>query len=148
MRTIFLLVAGLLWSSQGSAQAAEENCPELPTGAAVAWDVVHGPDFVFCKAIRDSDGTQALSVMLGPDPSFRPERGMREQTALIDGHKVRWYRGEVATVREVHVRETLVELGRRSNAHIVVRADSEDLLAQNQQLAEALRFRATAVGGD
>ena len=148
MRTMILLLAGLLWSGHATAQAAEENCPELPTDAVVTWDVVQGRDFVFCKAIRDSDGSQALSVMLGPDPAFRPERGMREETALIDGHKVRWYRGEVATVREVHVRETLVELGRRSNAHIVVRADSEDLLAQNQQLAEALRFRATAVGGD
>jgi len=144
----FLLVAGLLWSGQGSAQAADENCPELPAGADVAWEVVQGSDFVFCKGIRGSDGSQALSVMLGRDPSFRPERGMREQTAVIDGHKVRWYRGDVATVREVHVRETLVELGRRSKAHIVVRADSEDLLARNQQLAEALQFRATAVGGD
>jgi len=148
MRTMFLLVAGLLWAGQGSAQAAEENCPELPTGAGVAWDVVQAPDFVFCKAIRESDGTQAFSVMLGPDPTFRPERGMREETGVIDGHRVRWYRGDVATMREVHVRETLVELGRRSNAHIVVRADTEDLLVRNQQLAEAMRFRATAVGGD
>src|SRR5690606_21323649 len=103
---------------------------------------------VFCKAIRASDGTQAFSVMLGRESPFRPVREMREENARIDGHNVRWYRGEVATRRNVLVRETLVDLGRRSSAHIVVRADSEDLLAENRRLAERLRFRATAVGGD
>lgn len=148
MRTMFLLLAGLLWSGHATAQAAEENCPELPAGAALGWEAVQGPDFVFCKAISETDGNQAFSVLLGPDPVFRPERALREDGGVIDGHKVRWYRGDVATRRDVHVRETLVELGRRSNAHVVVRADSEELLARNLQLAEAMRFRATAVGGD
>ena len=131
MRTTSLLLAGLLWSSHATAQAAEENCPELPAGAALAWEVAHGPDFVFCKAISQADGSQAFSVMLGPDPLFRADRALRENDAVIDGHKVRWYRGDIATRREVQVRETLVELGRRSNAHIVVRADSEERLAHN-----------------
>lgn len=148
MRTIFLLLAALLWWGQASAQSAEENCPELPAGAALGWDVVNGPDFVFCKAIRQADGIQAFSVLIGPDPVFRADRALRERDGVIDGHRVRWYRGDVATRRDVHVRETLVELGRRSNAHIVVRADSEEQLARNRQLAEALRFNATAVGGD
>jgi len=143
-----LLLAGLLWSGLAAAQAADENCPELPEGSGLDWQVVHGPDFVFCKAIHAVDGTQALSVMIGSGSTFKPERGMREENAVIDGHKVRWYRGDVATRREVHVRETLVELGRRRDAHIVVRADSEDLLARNQRLAEALRFSPVAVGGD
>lgn len=148
MRTMSLLLAGLLWSGHATAQAAEENCPELPAGGALGWEVAHGPDFVFCKAVNEADGSQAFSVMIGPDPLFRPERALRDDAAVIDGHKVRWYRGDVATRRDVHVRETLVELGRRSNAHIVVRADSEERLARNRQLAEAMRFRANAVGGD
>ncbi len=148
MRMMFVLMAGLLWSSHVAAQAADENCPELPVGASLGWEVAQGPDFVFCKAISQTDGSQAFSVMLGPDPVFRPDRALRDDSAVIDGHKVRWYRGDIATRRDTHVRETLVELGRRSNAHIVVRADSEDRLAHNRQLAESLRFRATAAGGD
>ena len=148
MRTMSLLLAGLLWSGHATAQAAEENCPELPAGVTLDWDVAHGPDFVFCKAISRDDGSQAFSVMIGPEPVFRADRSLRDESAVIDGHEVRWYRGDVATRRDVHVRETLVELGRRSNAHIVVRAGSEERLAHNRQLAEALRFRATAVGGD
>jgi hypothetical protein len=147
MKTMSLLLMALLCSGHAAAQAAEENCPDLPAGVELDWDVVNGPDFVFCKAML-GDGSQAFSVRLGPDPNFRPERSLREESALIDGHKVRWYRGEVATRRDVHVREALVELGRRSNAHIVVRADSEDMLARNLRLAEALRFRPDAVGGD
>jgi len=148
MKSMFLLLAGLLWSGHAFAQAAAENCPELPAGTDLSWDVVHGPDFVFCKAIRDSDGTQAFSVMLGSDVPFRPDRSLREEDARIDGRKVRWYRGEVATRRDVLVRETVVELGRRSTAHVVVRADSEELLAHNRRLAERMRFRDTAMGGD
>lgn len=148
MKPILLMLAGLLWASHAFAQDAAENCPELPPDADVTWDVVNGPDFLFCRAIRVSDGSQALSVMLGREATFRPDRNLRANEARIDGHKVRWYRGEVATRRDVHVRETVVELGKRSTAHIVVRADSEDALAQNLRLAERMRFRATAIGGD
>jgi len=148
MKSMVLLLAGLLWPGLALAQSAAENCPELPAGSDLSWDVVNGPDFLFCRAISAADGTQAFSVMLGSDVPFRPDRSLREEEARIDGRKVRWYRGEVATRRDVLVRETLVELGRRSNAHIVVRANSEDLLAQNRMLAERMRFRDTAMGGD
>jgi len=148
MKSKWLLLAGLLWSGHALAQGAAENCPELPSGAELTWDVVNGPDFLFCRAIRIDDGSQAFSVMLGRDSSFRADRSLREEDGRIDGHNVRWYRGEVATGGDVHVRETLVELGRRHTAHIVVRADSEARLAENRMLAERVRFRATAMGGD
>ena len=148
MKSIAILLAGLLWSGHALAQSAAENCPELPADTDLSWDVVNGPDFLFCKAISAADGSQAFSVMLGRDVAFRRDRSLREEDATIDGHKVRWYRGEVVTRRDVLVRETVVELGRRSNAHIVVRADSEDLLAANRMLAERMRFRDTAMGGD
>lgn len=123
------------------------TCPELPATTGLAWETVAGDDFLFCKAVRE-DGFQAFSVMLRADSPFRERMSLREEAGRIDGHKVRWYRGEVATRRDVHVRETVVELGKRSTAHIVVRADSEDALAQNLRLAERMRFRATAIGGD
>ena len=148
MRGMSLLLVGLLWVGPAVAQSADDACPQLPPGAGLVWELVQGPDFVFCKALDPGDGRQALSVMIGPDPVFRPERGLRDDAATIDGHKVRWYRGDVATQRELHVRETLVPLGRRRNAHVVVRADSESMLARNRELAEALRFDQAAVGGD
>lgn len=147
MKLGFLLLAGLLGSGHALAQGAE-NCPELPADADLSWEVTQRPGFVFCKAIRAADGSQAFSVQLGRNLAFRSERSLRAEEGRVDGHKVRWYRGEVATRREVLVRETVVELGRRSHAHIVVRADSEELLAQNLKLAEGMRFRATAAGGD
>ena len=148
MKRLSLLLVGLLWGGQAVAQPADDACPQLPAGAGLVWELVQGPDFVFCKALDAADGHQALSVMIGPDPLFRPDRALREDTATIDGHKVRWYRGDVASQRELHVRETLVPLGRRRNAHVVVRADSEPMLLRNRQFAEALRFGQGAVGGD
>lgn len=148
MKSMYLLLAALLWPGHVLAQSVVENCPELPSNSSLHWDALAGPDFVFCKAMRESDGSQAFSVMLRAESAFRPERALREDKALIDGHKVSWYRGEVATRQNVHVRETLVELGRKSTAHIVLRADSEAQLAENQLLAESLRFRPTSVGGD
>lgn len=148
MKRLSLLLVCLLGGGQAMAQPADDTCPQLPAGAGLVWELVQGPDFVFCKALDATDGRQALSVMIGPDPVFRPDRALREDTAMIDGHKVRWYRGDVATQRELHVRETLVPLGRRRNAHVVVRADSESMLARNRQFAEALRFDQGAVGGD
>ena len=59
---------------------------------------------------------------------------------------MRWYRGRWRPAATC-VRETLVELGRRHTAHIVVRG-SEARLAENRMLAERVRFRATAMGGD
>ncbi len=148
MKSMYLLSVALLWPGLALAQSVAENCPELPSGSSLHWEALAGPDFVFCKAMREADGSQVFSVMLRAESTFRPERGLREEKALIDGHKVSWYRGEVATRQDVHIRETLVELGKRNTAHIVLRADSEAQLAENQLLAERLRFRPTSVGGD
>ena len=147
MRTMVLLLSGLLSSIPVPAANAGERCPSLPAGSGLHWEVVDGPDFVFCKAIRSADGVQALSVMLGAQPSFRPDRSLREGDAMIDGRRVRWYRGDMAGQRDVHVRETVLELGRRRAAHVVVRADSEQALARHLQVAGSLRFDALAAGG-
>src|SRR5690606_4836004 len=40
MKPKVLLLAGLLCAGQAFAQTAAENCPELPQGADVTWDVV------------------------------------------------------------------------------------------------------------
>lgn len=148
MKAMSLLSVLLLWTGAAQAQSAVEHCPELPADGGLAWEVVNGAEFVYCKAVRLSDGSQVFSVNLARESSFRPTRTLRDGDSVIDGHEVRWYRGEVATRRTVEVREALVELGRRSTAHIVVRAESGPELAQNRRLAEGMRFRPTSVGGD
>ncbi|HRN61821.1 MAG TPA: hypothetical protein PK743_01735 [Luteimonas sp.] len=146
MKTTWCLIV-LLWPACALAQSSAENCPELPAGSGLDWDVTENTGFVYCKAIRDN-GSQAFAVMLRAESSFRGERQLREEEGVIDGHKVRWYRSEIVLQPGMLVRETLVGLGRRSTAHIVVRATSEDQLADNRRLAEGLRFRNTALGGD
>src|SRR5690606_33559013 len=119
----WLPLAAWLFPLGAMAQTAS-RCPELPAACGLSWQVMDGPDFTFCKAMRDGDGSQAFAVMLRPESSFRPDRSLREQEMVIDGHEVRWYRSELALEPDAIVRETLLELGRDSTAHITLRASS------------------------
>lgn len=142
----WLPMAALLVAPFASAQSV--SCPELPASAAgaLSWERVDGPDFAFCKAMRDTDGTQAFAVMLRADSQFRARRNLREgDEVVIDGHEVYWHRGEVPNGI---VRETLIELDRNSTAHIVVRARSEDELADALRIAGELRFRDARIGSN
>src|SRR5690606_2376099 len=125
MKSKWLLLAGLLWSGHALAQGAAENCPELPSGAELTWDVVNGPDFLFCRAIRIDDGSQAFSVRLGRDCGCRAERSRREEGGRTAGQKGGGARGEGAAGGGVRVRGPGGGLGRRHTAHSVVRAGSE-----------------------
>lgn len=138
-----LPLAALLASSTALAQSA--NCPELPVSSALSWEAMDGPDFTYCKAMRD-DGSQAFAVMLRADSDFREQRSLREgDEVLIDGHPVHWYRGEV---QNGLVRETVVEIDRDRSAHIVLRAQSEEQLVDTQRVAEAMRFADVRVGSN
>lgn len=137
-----LPLAALLASPVVAAQSA--SCPELPAASGLTWETVDGPDFTYCKAMRD--GTQAFSVMLRAESDFREQRSLREgDEVLIDGHEVYWYRGQV---QHAIVRETLLEIERNRTAHIVLRADSEEQLAQIQGIAQQLRFQDARIGSN
>jgi hypothetical protein len=138
-----LPLAMLLASPLAFAQSG--SCPELPAGTGMSWEKQEGPDFTYCKAMRD-DGHQAFAVMLRPDAQFRTRRSHREGSeVLIDGHQVYWYRGDVP--RGI-VRETLLELDRNATAHIVVRAENEAELADSQRIAQGMRFRDGRLGSN
>lgn len=114
------------------------TCPVLPAATGLSWEASPGTDFLYCKAMRE-DGHQAFSVMLRVGSPFRERFALREERAVIDGHKVRWYRGQLAN-EEAIVRETLIELDDGLTAHIVLRAGNALQLAESQRLAGLLRF--------
>lgn len=123
------------------------TCPELPASSGLSWESSAGEDFLYCKAVRE-DGHQAFSVMLrdGESP-FRERFSLREEKGLIDGHKVRWYRGQLAN-KDAIVRETLIELDDGLTAHIMLRVEDEQQLADSLRQAETLRFGDTRVGSN
>lgn len=127
--------AALIWSPL---VVAAGDCPQLPPDSGLRWEQRDVPGMVFCKAIG-ADG-ELFSVTLGDALPFRPVGSQQSGRGTIDGHKIRWYRGSDGFDPDVVLRETLVKLGRRREAHVVVRAPSEDALASRLLLVEALRF--------
>ena len=120
--------------------AATTPCPQLPATAGVSWQDISGPGFLFCKALRDSDGAQVLGVTFNAEPNFRPDSTLKVGDAKMDGHDISWYRARVAGVADTHVRETLLQLGDNLYAHVWLRADDVDAMNAAMQLAEQLRF--------
>jgi len=136
-------LAALLLPLQALAQTG--SCPELPTASGLEWQMSDGAGFLYCRAIRASDGSQAFSVMLRDESPMRARSSLREESGEIDGHEVRWYRGDIANQSAI-VRETAIELDGDLFAHVVLRADSEEQLAESRRLAEGLRFSDTRLG--
>jgi hypothetical protein len=130
-----LLLAG------GAFAQSTGDCPSMAADSGMAWEKLDGPGFTYCKAIRNEDGSQAFAVMIGRESPFRPRRGDRAEQAVIDGHGVHWYRGEIAADPDAIVRETLIELDRNHVAHITLRADDEEQKAAAMRQVEALRFQ-------
>jgi hypothetical protein len=86
-------------------------------------------------------------VMLRADSPFRERFSLREERATIDGHEIRWYRG-VLPGDDAMVRETVIELDDDLTAHITVRVDTAQQLAESLRLAEGLRFGDTRIGSN
>jgi len=124
------------------------RCPDLPVDGNLAWEVTKGDGFLYCKAMRESDGTQAFSVMLRAKPPFRERSSLRAGKAVIDGHKVSWYHGDIALQPDAIVREAQIELDDDLYAHIVLRVETEEQRAESQRLAESLRFQDTWIGSN
>jgi len=139
-----LLAALLLTMPQAYAQSAG-SCPQLPAASGLSWQVSEGAGFLYCRAMREDDGWQAFSVMLRDASPMRTRMSLREDRAEIDGHEVRWYRGDLSDSASM-VRETAIELDDDLFAHIVLRADDEAQLAESRRLAEGLRFADTRLG--
>jgi hypothetical protein len=137
--TCLLAAACLLWAGHTHAQSTGD-CPALPADSGLAWEKLDGGEFVFCKAMRASDGGQAFAVTISEDSPFKPRRSDRLDETVIDGHQTHWYSSEVAGNPGLLVRETLVELDDDQVAHIALRAVSEEELDRSMDLVERLQF--------
>ena len=134
----FLLLLGVA----AQAQAQDPNaCPQLPVDSGLAWQHQNAGDSEFYRALRE-DGTEAFGMVIGRDSPFEPNRSNREETGLIDGREVQWYRAELALKPGVQARETLVELPDGRVAHIWLQAGSAEALDTAFGQAEGLRFGA------
>lgn len=143
----WLVVAALVLPLHAFAQASiTVRCPGLPAGAELGWETISDGSFLYCKAMRP-DGSQALAVMLRPESPFRERFSLREESGTIGGHEVRWYRGILA-LDDAIVRETLIELDDGLTAHITLRVDTEQELAESLRLAEGLDFHDTRIGSN
>lgn len=116
------------------------TCPSLPQGSGLKWSLLEGPGFLFCKALRDTDGGEAFAVTLSRSSPFKPRRRDRAERADIAGGDGWWYRSEIAGNDGAIARETLVEVDAQRVAHISLRAASEDAKAQAMRQVQALRF--------
>jgi hypothetical protein len=134
-----LPLACLLAAGAAQAQSAGE-CPWLPGDSGLSWKAMAGDDFVFCKALQE-DGGEVFAVTISKDSPFEPKRADRAEEAMIDGHEMRWYRGEIASAPQAQVRETLIKLDDGRVAHISLRANSEAELSSALQQAQSLRFQ-------
>lgn len=127
-------------ASAASAQSAPSACPTLPADSGLRWESMDGPGFVFCRALRDTDQSEAFAVTISRDSPFRPSRGDRAEQASIAGQQGYWYRSQIASAPGTIAREALVEVDAQHVAHISFRAASQADMARNQQLVQALRF--------
>lgn len=131
----------------GAAQAQTANdCPQLPSDAAVHWEVQPGPDFVFCRAMDIANGQQAFAVTVGRSATFKPRRNDRVgDRVTIDGNLTWWHAPENELTGAM-VRETLLELPSGDYAHIIVRSSDEAALTRSLRDAEALHFSEVRLG--
>lgn len=145
-----LAAATMLAMPAARAQSAGSGaaCPSLPSGAPLTWSQMDGPGFVFCKALRTSDGGEVFAVTLSRSSPFKPNRSDRAEEGTIAGKPVRWYRSEVATRPGVLIRETLVEVDDDRVAHVTVQALSSEQLAATMQLAEGIGFSGARLGSN
>lgn len=139
-QTAVLLAA--LASFGAAAQESPGACPSLPANAGLQWETLDGPGFLFCRALRADDGSEAFAVTISADSPFEPKRGNRAEEGSIAGQPGRWYRSEIAGAENTIARETLVELDSGNVAHISLRAGSEAQLQGVLQQVSGLRFAA------
>lgn len=141
-----VLIAALLCAGGASAQSASD-CPQLPPGTTAHWEVQHGPNFVFCRAVDTATSRQAFAVTIGSEAGFKPRRNDRVgERVTIDGNRTWWHAPENELLAGAMVRETLLELPSGDYAHIIVRARDEAQLASTLEEAQGLRFSDQRLG--
>lgn len=123
---------------------ASGACPMLPDTAQLHWQHRAGSDGSdVCRALRDSDNSEAFGLYIAKKSPFQPKRGDRAEAGTIDGRAMHWYRGELAGKPDVQVRETLIQLDDGRSAHIWLQADSPEKLTEALGQSQSMRFPST-----
>ncbi|MGY0504472.1 hypothetical protein [Luteimonas sp. e5] len=132
------LLALLCLPAVAGAQSAAQ-CPQLPRGSGLTWEVISHPGLLFCKAVDDA-GQQAFTVSISPSSPFRRSRSMRAERITINGQEVFWYRTEIATQPDLLARETSIDLSGGEVAYFNVQADTGEELQRAYEQISALDF--------
>lgn len=129
---------GALLAAGGAHAQARYSCPDLPADN-LSWQATVTDSYVLCRAVEDG-GREVFGLHMASESAFRPRRGNREKRGTIDGHPIRWYRGEYAADPERIVRETLLELDKGRVVHIWLHASNREELDSATLLVEKLEF--------
>lgn len=116
------------------------NCPTLPANSGLKWELLDGPGFLFCKALRE-DGSEAFAVTLSRSSPFKPSRSNRVEQGRIDGQPIYWYASEIAGRDNEIARETLVDVEGGNVAHVSLRASDRARADEAMQQIQSLTFR-------
>jgi hypothetical protein len=148
MASTWLLSLVVAWAGVASAQTTTldpfAECPTLPaeTSETLRWEVVRPPGMLFCRAIATTDGTEAFALTVSRESPFRPRRGNRAETGLLNGREVWWYRGELPNQPTVLIREMLIRFAEDGVIHVSLRANDTETLTRHQQLVLSLALPA------
>jgi len=107
-------------------------------GETLRWEVVRPPGMLFCRAIGITDGTEAFALTVSRESPFKPRRGNRAETAVLNGREVWWYRAELPNQPSLLIREMLIRFAEDGVIHVSLRANDAETLAQHQQLVLSL----------
>jgi hypothetical protein len=140
MKPLISLPLLLGWTGIAYAQAYGE-CPQLPN-AQLTWEHRAHGDSDLCRAIR-ADGSEAFGLSITPEAPYELKRSKRKGPGTVNGQRVYWYQGELATQPDTLVRETMFELDDGRSVHLWLQANSEAQLTQQLGIVQALRFDAT-----
>jgi hypothetical protein len=124
--------------AQAVATTGATACPQLPAASGLNWIHKGSAGAEFCQALR-ADGSEAFGLYIASAASQRPA-GRRGEEGVIDGHKVRWYRGDLPSQPQVLVREAQFELDNGRTVRVWLHAADAQQLGTTLKIVQGLRF--------
>lgn len=149
-----LALIPLLLALSLPAHAASPNlpgqCPGLPAGSQLQWDMQLRDTYLLCRA-TDASGEAVLNIMYTERaPDIPMTRSLREERGSFAGNTLHWYRQQIAGAdpdAETLRRITVAELAKRQHAQLWINARDPDQLQQLIALTGQLSSPAGGLAG-